>query len=123
MRPVATSRRWSRGRTPWAAGSRRAPGGRPAPPAPDHGTDEPVGHDAHHGIDEVPDWDGVDAPASADIRAVIRPGLLVEHPSFGVGRVARVSGRGQGARAHVNFRQAGTRILALDHARLTPLEG
>lgn len=45
------------------------------------------------------------------------PGCLVRHPQFGVGRVVAVSG-GANARAKVEFRDAGTKTLVLEYARL-----
>ncbi|MCC6285700.1 MAG: UvrD-helicase domain-containing protein [Phycisphaerales bacterium] len=45
------------------------------------------------------------------------PGSLVRHPQFGVGKVLAVS-RGPGARARVEFREAGVKTLVLEYAGL-----
>ncbi|MEZ6235354.1 MAG: UvrD-helicase domain-containing protein [Phycisphaerales bacterium] len=46
------------------------------------------------------------------------PGCLVRHPQFGIGEVVRVEA-GAAPRATVKFRQAGTKTLILEYARLT----
>ncbi len=45
------------------------------------------------------------------------PGSLVRHPQFGVGKVLAVS-RGPGARARVEFREAGVKTLVIEYAGL-----
>jgi DNA helicase-2/ATP-dependent DNA helicase PcrA len=45
-------------------------------------------------------------------------GCLVEHPTFGVGRVESVTARAAGASARVNFRSVGTKTLILEYAKL-----
>jgi len=49
-----------------------------------------------------------------------RVGQNVVHPKFGQGVIITAEGRGADARVQVNFRNAGTKWLALDYARLTP---
>ena len=46
------------------------------------------------------------------------PGCLVRHPQFGIGEVLRIEA-GAAPRATVKFRQAGTKTLILEYARLT----
>ncbi len=49
-----------------------------------------------------------------------RVGQNVVHPKFGQGVIITAEGRGADARVQVNFRNAGTKWLALDYARLAP---
>jgi DNA helicase-2/ATP-dependent DNA helicase PcrA len=51
-----------------------------------------------------------------------RKGQLVRHPTFGLGRIAEISGIGQQTRAVVEFHHAGRKTLILEHARLEPAE-
>lgn len=53
-------------------------------------------------------------------RAQFPPGCLVRHPQFGVGEVVVVES-GTAPRATVRFRQAGTKTLILEYARLVRL--
>ena len=53
-------------------------------------------------------------------RAQFPPGCLVRHPQFGVGEVVVVES-GTAPRATVRFRQAGTKTLVLEYARLVRL--
>lgn len=75
--------------------------------------------------DAVPD-PGVRAVMSsgamAEAKSRFPPGCLVRHPQFGVGTVVDISG-GTMARARVEFREAGTKTLILEYARLTRLGG
>ncbi|MBF2754755.1 MAG: UvrD-helicase domain-containing protein [Gammaproteobacteria bacterium AqS3] len=48
----------------------------------------------------------------------LKLGDTVRHRKFGVGEVVRLEGSGEGLRVHVNFRNAGTRILMASLARL-----
>jgi DNA helicase-2/ATP-dependent DNA helicase PcrA len=50
-----------------------------------------------------------------------RKGQLVRHPTFGLGRIADVSGAGRHTRAVVEFNTAGRKTLILEHARLEPV--
>ena len=50
-----------------------------------------------------------------------RKGQIVRHPTFGVGRIAEVSGAGQHTRAVVEFNTAGRKNLILEYARLEPV--
>jgi len=50
-----------------------------------------------------------------------RRGQLVRHPTFGVGRIAEVSDRGQQTRAVIEFNSAGRKTLILQYARLEPV--
>ncbi|MCG3110675.1 MAG: UvrD-helicase domain-containing protein [Candidatus Manganitrophus sp. SB1] len=45
-------------------------------------------------------------------------GAMVRHPLFGIGRVQRCEGEGEGAKVTVAFSSAGTKKLALKYARL-----
>ena len=49
-----------------------------------------------------------------------RVGQNVAHPKFGPGVIVAAEGRGADARVQVNFRNAGTKWLALEYARLSP---
>lgn len=46
-------------------------------------------------------------------------GASVRHPQFGPGVILEVNGLGRNRRAKVRFRDAGTKTLVLEHARLT----
>lgn len=59
------------------------------------------------------------SPINAAV-AEFQPGTLVEHPSFGVGRVVKVYTMGQ-ARAQIQFQSAGMKTLVLEYARLERL--
>ncbi|MEL7170148.1 MAG: 3'-5' exonuclease, partial [Bacteroidota bacterium] len=48
----------------------------------------------------------------------LRPGMQVEHPKFGVGKVMGVEGRGDRASATVYFQRVGQKKLRLKFARL-----
>jgi len=48
-------------------------------------------------------------------------GQNVMHAKFGEGVVINVEGSGLDARVHVKFREVGTKILALQYAKLTPI--
>ncbi|MCA9321150.1 MAG: UvrD-helicase domain-containing protein [Planctomycetes bacterium] len=50
-------------------------------------------------------------------------GARVRHPEFGHGTVIRLGGRGDGARAEVQFDEAGRKRLLLAYARLEVIEG
>jgi DNA helicase-2/ATP-dependent DNA helicase PcrA len=50
-----------------------------------------------------------------------RTGQLVRHPTFGVGKIAEISGGGQHTRAVVDFAGAGRKTLVLEAARLEPV--
>ncbi len=51
-----------------------------------------------------------------------RPGQLVRHPQFGLGRIVLVSNMGQHTRAIVQFNTAGKKTLILQYARLELVE-
>ena len=48
-------------------------------------------------------------------------GMLVRHPTFGLGRIAELNDMGQHTRAVVEFNQAGKKTLILQYARLEPV--
>ena len=54
-------------------------------------------------------------------RRGFRKGQIVRHPTFGVGRIAELSGAGQHTRAVVEFNTAGRKNLILEYARLEPV--
>jgi DNA helicase-2/ATP-dependent DNA helicase PcrA len=47
-----------------------------------------------------------------------RPGTLVRHPQFGLGRVLTVNASGSQTRAQVQFNASGVKTLVLQYARL-----
>ena len=49
---------------------------------------------------------------------LLRVGARVAHPSFGAGRIRRLEGRGESAKAWVDFERGGIKLLALKYARL-----
>jgi DNA helicase-2/ATP-dependent DNA helicase PcrA len=51
----------------------------------------------------------------------IKPGAMVRHPQFGIGRVEGVTG-GAGSRAQIRFRDVGIKTLVLEYARLELIE-
>jgi DNA helicase-2/ATP-dependent DNA helicase PcrA len=59
-------------------------------------------------------------PALSGIAARFSPGTKVRHPQFGVGTVKAVTPGAQ-ARAVIEFREAGTKTLVLEFARLVPI--
>ena len=63
-----------------------------------------------------------DATAGVDA-TTFRRGQLVRHPSFGLGRIAEITDRGEQTRAVVEFNQAGRKTLILEYARLRPVAG
>ncbi len=52
----------------------------------------------------------------------LRAGATVRHPQFGMGKVVSVT-PGSGARAQIQFRDAGTKTLVLEYARLEVMQG
>ncbi len=58
------------------------------------------------------------APAEAPFPV----GAKVRHPQFGVGKVASFQGRGVNLRAVIEFRDAGTKTLVLQYARLERMD-
>ncbi len=66
------------------------------------------------GSDDFPGWD----EAQVDTSGTIRPGVLVRHPTFGLGRVETVRRRPAGGTAQVLFQEAGVRTLVLEYAPL-----
>ncbi len=64
--------------------------------------------------DDFPGWEA----AQVDTSGEIRPGALVRHPTFGLGRVETVRRRPAGGSAQVLFQDAGTKTLILEYAPL-----
>jgi len=50
-----------------------------------------------------------------------RIGMKVKHPMFGVGIIKEKAGNGDDIKLTINFKDAGTRKLALKYAALTPI--
>ncbi|MBI5887560.1 MAG: UvrD-helicase domain-containing protein [Deltaproteobacteria bacterium] len=50
-----------------------------------------------------------------------RIGMKVKHPMFGIGVIKEKAGSGQDVKLTINFKDAGTRKLALKYASLTPI--
>ena len=61
------------------------------------------------------------APKAADVHG-LRSGQTVFHNKFGEGIVLTLEGRGDDARAQINFGRHGTKWLALAVAKLTPVD-
>jgi len=59
-----------------------------------------------------------DDDAAASSHPGLPVGCRVRHPQFGAGKVVAVTGKGQNARAKVNFGSVGTKTLILEYARL-----
>jgi DNA helicase-2/ATP-dependent DNA helicase PcrA len=53
-----------------------------------------------------------------EARAVLRPGQIVRHPSFGVGTILRREGNGEDAKLTVAFARAGSKRLLVKYAQL-----
>ncbi len=70
-------------------------------------------NDEHYYRDEEPAYDG---PSGGEEE--LRAGRLVEHELFGKGKVVTVSGKGEGAKAVVDFSSVGRKNLLLRYARL-----
>ncbi len=75
----------------------------------------------------IPDRDGDDSrsyggrTALGETRAfAFQKGQRVKHPSFGLGRVADITGMGEQTRATIEFDRAGRKTLILEYARLDP---
>lgn len=64
--------------------------------------------------DDFPGWES----EQVDTSGAIRPGTLVRHPTFGLGRVETVRRRPAGGSAQVMFRDVGTKTLILEYAPL-----
>ncbi|HEY1683688.1 MAG TPA: UvrD-helicase domain-containing protein [Tepidisphaeraceae bacterium] len=54
--------------------------------------------------------------------AKFRVGILVRHPSFGLGRISDLSDTGSGTRVSVQFNTVGRKTLILEYARLEPVD-
>ncbi|MFA7238047.1 MAG: UvrD-helicase domain-containing protein [Phycisphaeraceae bacterium] len=63
--------------------------------------------------------DDLSRPAS---RGGLLPGVMVEHPQFGVGTVVAVNGAGASARIKVQFTRFGVKTLIQEYARLEILD-
>jgi DNA helicase-2/ATP-dependent DNA helicase PcrA len=59
------------------------------------------------------------APSASGGQAALKPGVKVFHNKFGEGKVLSVDGKGDEARAQVNFPRHGVKWLALSVAKLT----
>ena len=64
--------------------------------------------------------EGLGGRLDEDEGPAFRKGQRVKHPSFGIGRVADISGMGEKTRAIVEFDHAGRKTLILEYARLEP---
>jgi hypothetical protein len=53
---------------------------------------------------------------------IFRQGMLVEHPTYGIGTIASLSGAGIKKTALVDFGQYGKRKFRLSHSPLAPVE-
>jgi len=62
------------------------------------------------------------APAASGGQAALKPGVKVFHTKFGEGKVMSVEGKGDEARAQVNFSRHGIKWLALSVAKLTVVD-
>ena len=65
-----------------------------------------------------PRVDFSDAQWAADDLPVIREGMHVEHPIFGVGRITEVAGAGESAKLTIRFERAGVKMIKLKYAQL-----
>jgi DNA helicase-2/ATP-dependent DNA helicase PcrA len=65
-----------------------------------------------------PRVDYSDAQWAADEMPVIRDGMRVEHPIFGLGRITEVAGAGQAAKVTIRFERAGVKVIKLKYAQL-----
>ncbi len=65
-----------------------------------------------------PRVDFSDAQWGADDLPVIRQGMHVEHPIFGVGRITEVAGAGESAKLTIRFERAGVKMIKLKYAQL-----
>jgi DNA helicase-2/ATP-dependent DNA helicase PcrA len=67
-------------------------------------------------------FSGVGAePAPPSPQAMWRIGQRVFHQKFGEGVVTDTEGSGNDGRVQVNFKRAGSKWLALEYAKLTPI--
>jgi DNA helicase-2/ATP-dependent DNA helicase PcrA len=76
------------------------------------------------GIDSLQERDYARAEErerSRGLAGQFRAGQMVRHPTFGVGKIAEMSGVGQHTRAVVDFARAGRKTLVLEAARLEPV--
>jgi len=69
-----------------------------------------------------PRVDFSDAQWAADDLPVIREGMRVEHPIFGLGRISEVAGAGESAKLTIQFERAGAKMIKLKYAQLRILE-
>jgi DNA helicase-2/ATP-dependent DNA helicase PcrA len=65
-----------------------------------------------------PRVDFSDAQWGADDLPVIRQGMHVEHPIFGLGRITEVAGAGESAKLTIRFERAGVKMIKLKYAQL-----
>ena len=59
---------------------------------------------------------------SATDATALREGMLIRHPTYGLGRIAELSGSGQQRKATIKFTLGGTRTFMLSKARLQPVK-
>ena len=75
---------------------------------------KPVDPDSHYFSDESPDYEN---PPPENLRI----GALVEHETFGPGRILNIAGSGESLKAVVQFQSVGRKSLLLKYARLKVL--
>ncbi len=68
-----------------------------------------------------PRVDYSDGQWAADDLPVIRQGMRVEHPVFGVGKISEVFGAGENAKLTIRFERAGVKVIKLKYAQLRVL--
>ena len=71
--------------------------------------------DSQYHSDPMPNYEG-----ESQIASQVRVGAQVVHETFGVGRIVAIDGRGDGARAIVDFESVGRKHLLLKFANLRP---
>ncbi len=70
----------------------------------------------------IPSLLPTESPTDGPAEGLLRPGLRVRHPVFGIGVIETLSGKGLDTRAVVRFSSVGRKLLLLRYARLQPLE-
>lgn len=71
-------------------------------------------------VDTIPPRPSDSTPAAANAR--VREGQTIEHERFGLGRVIRVEGAGENAKATIRFQNVGEKQLLLRFARFKVIE-
>lgn len=92
-------------------------------PVVDDGSFEPAPEEFGEAPHDAGDFDAMDEPPGRVAPESFRLGMTVEHPSYGLGRISSLSGRGPKTTAVVRFDDASERTFRIAFSPLKPYAG